>query len=132
MTVFGSLYAEGFGGKGANQAVMAALLGTPTSMVGAVGQDSIGERTRRNFESLGIDTSHLASKADVASGVAQITVGGDGQNVIIVVPGANLQLTVQEVEAARNEYSCKTRSFHRSRAPPCGSRARHLRAPVDL
>ena len=103
MTVFGSLYAEGFGGKGANQAVMAALLGTRTSMVGAVGQDSIGERTRRNFESLGIDTSHLASKADVASGVAQITVGGDGQNVIIVVPGANLQLTVQEVEAARNE-----------------------------
>lgn len=108
LTVFGSHYAEGFGGKGANQAAMAALLRASTSIVGAVGDDSIGERTRRNFESLGVDTTHLASKTGVASGVAQIMVGGAGENVIVVVPGANLQLSEADVAAANETIQgCK-------------------------
>ncbi|KAJ1489257.1 Ribokinase-like protein [Baffinella frigidus] len=90
LTVFGSHYAEGFGGKGANQAAMAALLRASTSIVGAVGDDSIGERTRRNFESLGI------------------MVGGAGENVIVVVPGANLQLSEADVAAANETIQgCK-------------------------
>ena len=87
-TVVGDDFRIGFGGKGANQAVMARLLGADVAMVNALGDDVFGTMTMANFETLGIDTSHVA-RVPGASGVAPIWVEADGTNRIIVVPGAN-------------------------------------------
>jgi len=90
-TVMGERFAMGFGGKGANQAVMAARLGGRVLMVGGLGDDSYGELTLANLASAGIDASGVQRFAG-SSGVAPIWVEPDGSNRIIVVPGANLLL----------------------------------------
>jgi len=98
-TVVGDRFAEGFGGKGANQAVMACLMGARVAMVNAVGDDSYGERTIANFARYGIDTTHVR-RVPGSSGVAPIWVEPDGSNRIIVVPGANRGLLPEHAAAA--------------------------------
>ena len=100
-TVTGKDFAIGFGGKGANQAVMAARLGVQTYMVGAVGDDVFGQSAIKNFTDQGVNTEFLATVPG-SSGVAPIWVDGDGDNRIIVVPGANAKVTVAQVESAIN------------------------------
>ncbi len=100
-TLHGSDFQMGFGGKGANQAVMAAKLGAHVSMIAKLGEDTFGQDTLENFQSLGIDTAHVHSTADASSGVAPIAVDPEGQNSIIIVMGANDLLTEEEIEAAR-------------------------------
>lgn len=90
-TVVGERFAQGFGGKGANQAVMASLMGARVTMVNCLGDDGYGDQTIANFESYGIDTTHVRRVAG-SSGVAPIWVEGDGNNRIIIVPGANAGL----------------------------------------
>jgi ribokinase len=104
-TVIGDSFALGFGGKGANQAVMCALLGASVSFVGCVGEDVFGKMTLENFESFGIDASRVARTASAASGAAPIWVDAAGENRIIVVPGANDELDPAVVEAAVREIS---------------------------
>jgi ribokinase len=87
-TLLGDDFRMGFGGKGANQAVMAARLGAKVSMVGALGDDVFAEMTFENLERQGVDPRHVA-RVDGSSGVAPIWVEAGGQNRIIVVPGAN-------------------------------------------
>ena len=87
-TVMGERFAMGFGGKGANQAVMAARLGARVSMVGALGDDVYADMTFDNLARQGIEAAHVARVAG-SSGVAPIWVEPDGTNRIIVVPGAN-------------------------------------------
>ena len=87
-TVIGDRFASGFGGKGANQAVMAARLGAAVAMVGALGDDGYAEMTLANFAAQGVDATHIVRVAG-SSGVAPIWVEPDGTNRIIVVPGAN-------------------------------------------
>jgi ribokinase len=87
-TIVGERFAQGFGGKGANQAVMARLMGAHVAMVNAVGEDGYGEQTLANFARYGIDTSHVL-RVPGSSGVAPIWVEADGSNRIIIVPGAN-------------------------------------------
>jgi ribokinase len=87
-TVIGDRFQMGFGGKGANQAVMAARLGARVSMVGALGDDVYASMTFDNLRSQGVDFEHVA-RVTGSSGVAPIWVEGDGQNRIVVVPGAN-------------------------------------------
>jgi ribokinase len=87
-TVIGDRFAQGFGGKGANQAVMARLMGAEVAMVNAVGEDSYGAETIANFQSFGIDTTYVRREPG-SSGVAPIWVEPDGSNRIIVIPGAN-------------------------------------------
>lgn len=87
-TVIGDRFAQGFGGKGANQAVMARLMGAEVAMVNAVGEDSYGTETIANFEGFGIDTTYVRREPG-SSGVAPIWVESDGSNRIIVIPGAN-------------------------------------------
>ena len=96
-TVTGKDFVIGFGGKGANQAVMAARLGIETYMVGAVGNDVFGQSAIKNFVDQGVNTQFLATVPG-SSGVAPIWVDGDGDNRIIVVPGANAKVTVAQVE----------------------------------
>ncbi|HEX4896986.1 MAG TPA: ribokinase [Candidatus Limnocylindrales bacterium] len=87
-TVIGERFQSGFGGKGANQAVMARLLGADVSFVGALGDDLYATMTLENFVTLGVDVSGVMRVAG-SSGVAPIWVEVDGTNRIIVVPGAN-------------------------------------------
>jgi ribokinase len=100
-TLHGTRFHMGYGGKGANQAVMAAKLGGDVTMVVKLGQDIFGENTHKNFESWGIDTQHVLFTDQAFSGVAPIAVDPDGHNALIIVTGANDLLTPQEVEAAR-------------------------------
>ena len=90
-TVLGRRFAQGFGGKGANQAVMASLMGARVAMVNSLGDDGYGTETLANFARFGIDTSHVR-RVPGASGVAPIWVEPDGSNRIIIVPGANAGL----------------------------------------
>ena len=87
-TVIGHRFQSGFGGKGANQAVMARLLGADVSFVGALGDDAYADLTLENFARLGIDASGVM-RVPGSSGVAPIWVEDDGTNRIIVVSGAN-------------------------------------------
>ncbi len=98
-TVIGDRFAQGFGGKGANQAVMARLMGAEVAMVNAVGEDSYGEQTIDNFAAFGIDTTYVRREPG-SSGVAPIWVEPDGSNRIIVIPGANDGLLPEHGAAA--------------------------------
>ena len=104
-TLMGSRFEQLFGGKGANQAVAAALLGSSVTMVAKLGADSLGEASLANFKSLGVDVAHVTTTSDAASGVAQITVDSNGQNEIIIVPGANGLLTPADVDAAAPAFA---------------------------
>ncbi len=99
-TIFGDHFDLGWGGKGANQAVAARLCGAEVSMVARVGEDLFGPATIRNFESQGIDASHVRTVAGASSGVAPIFVESNGQNRIIVVKGANDRLMPADVDEA--------------------------------
>ncbi len=99
-TIFGKSFDLGFGGKGANQAVAARYCGAEVMMVAKVGNDLFGEATVKNFESLGIDATHVRIVDGVSSGVAPIFVEPNGQNRIIVVKGANDTLKPADVDAA--------------------------------
>ena len=99
-TVVGRTFALGFGGKGANQAVMASRLGARVSIVNCLGLDVFGDMTLENFEREGIDVTHVTRTAEAASGVAPIWVEPDGANRIIVVPGANERLRPEDAARA--------------------------------
>jgi ribokinase len=107
-TVKGKQFSEGFGGKGANQAVMAGRLAGEAApgyvaMVGKLGQDSFGDRTRVHLREAGINIDHVYTCADksISSGLAPITVDAKGENQIIIIGGANDDLTKAEVQQAR-------------------------------
>jgi ribokinase len=101
-TVLGSNFHMGFGGKGANQAVMAAKLGGAVTIITKVGEDLFGQDTRKNFVDFGIDTTYLMTTSDSFTGVAPIWVEtNSGNNAIIVAPGANNLLSPEDIEQAR-------------------------------
>ena len=100
-TVEGEAYAEGFGGKGANQAVAAAACGARVFMVSRVGSDTRGKETLDNFKQRGIDATHVATVDGQATGVALILVNLEtSQNSIIIVQGANAYITPEVVDNA--------------------------------
>ena len=98
-TVIGDRFQMGFGGKGANQAVMAARLGARVAMVGALGDDVYAAMTFDNLAAQGVDATHVARVAG-SSGVAPIWVERDGMNRIIVVSGANDAVDPEAAAAA--------------------------------
>ena len=98
-TVIGNSFALGFGGKGANQAVMARRLGARVSMVNTLGDDVFGDTTLANFIEQGIDTTFI-SRTKGSSGVAPIWVEPNGTNRIICVPGANFAMTEAQAQSA--------------------------------
>jgi ribokinase len=91
----------GYGGKGANQAVMAAKLGAQVSMLTKLGRDVFGDGTLKNYQAQGIDTTNVLFDDTRFSGVAPIFVDDHAQNFIVIVPGANLGLTPADVQDAR-------------------------------
>ena len=100
-TLHGTTFRMGYGGKGANQAVMAAKLGAAVSMVTKLGRDTFGDGTLENFRAMGVDTSFVSFTDEAASGVAPIFVDPAGNNAIVIVTGANDLLTVDEIDQAR-------------------------------
>jgi ribokinase len=98
-TVIGERFHMGFGGKGANQAVMAARLGGRVAMIGALGDDVYAGMTFDNLDRQGVDATHVA-RVDGSSGVAPIWVEPDGTNRIIVVAGANDRVDPDAAAAA--------------------------------
>jgi len=94
-TRFGESFTTGFGGKGANQAVIAARTGAKVTMITGIGKDGFGDESLQNFKNCQMDTSSVL-RLDTHTGVAHIWVDGQGQNRISIVPGANFALTPQD------------------------------------
>jgi ribokinase len=88
------------GGKGANQAVAAARLGSSVAMVGRVGNDAFGPRLVDGLGSQGVDVTHVTADTDIATGTAMILVDDRGENSIVVSPGANGRVGRQDVDCA--------------------------------
>jgi ribokinase len=100
-TVLARHFETSFGGKGANQAVAAAKLGAEVVMVTNLGDDTLGERALNNFKSCGIDTAHVRSIPNQSTGTATILVDEkSGDNSILIVAGANGDLSAADVDAA--------------------------------
>jgi ribokinase len=76
------------GGKGANQAVAAAKLGAQTLLIGCLGKDAFGRDLKTFLATQGVDLTHVRDAADAPTGTAVITLA-NGDNAIVVVPGAN-------------------------------------------
>jgi ribokinase len=98
-TVIGRTLTTFFGGKGANQAVAVARLGYPVSMIGSVGNDAFGTQLRSGLAEAGVNTDHVET-VEGSSGTALIITGPNGENSIVVVPGANAHVTPKSLERA--------------------------------
>ncbi|HEV2780307.1 MAG TPA: ribokinase [Actinophytocola sp.] len=96
-TVLGSDTSVLPGGKGANTAVAAGRLGAGVAFLGAVGADAHGDLLLDSLRSAGVDVS-LVRRRDRPTGIAYITVTPDGENSIVVSPGANAALDVSDVD----------------------------------
>ncbi len=90
-TLEGDLFTTGFGGKGANQAVIAAHCGAEVHFIGKLGNDLFGDSIAENFNSLGI-RSNFVDRSDTPNGVAHIWVDSNGENRIVIIPGANYEI----------------------------------------
>lgn len=101
-TVHGSDLVESAGGKGANQAAAAARLGGRVGLLARVGDDAYGEMLLDAQRAAGTDVAHVIVESGTRTGTAMIVVGPDGDNSIVVSPGANAALTPADVAAARD------------------------------
>jgi len=99
-TVEAASFAIGHGGKGANQAVAAAKLGAWVTLVSKVGDDVFADMTIRNLAEFGVDATHVGRVEGRSSGVASIMVEPSGENCILIVKGANADLSPADVERA--------------------------------
>ena len=102
-TLHGTEFRMGYGGKGANQAIMAAKLGSKVVMVSKVGDESFGAGTLENFKKNGVSTNFVYKSKEEFSGVAPIFVTPKGENSIVIVSGSINKLTAMEIEKASNE-----------------------------
>ena len=104
-TIIGTSFTTTPGGKGANQAVAIARLGYPVQFLGHVGDDAYGPQLIQNLNEAGVDTSFI-TPVPGSSGLAPIFLAEDGQNAIVVVPGANGKVepayVEQHIEVLRN------------------------------
>ncbi|BCL76053.1 ribokinase [Jeongeupia sp. HS-3] len=103
-TLFGEHFATYPGGKGANQAVAAARLGAQVTMIGRVGDDAFGQQMLATLGAEGIDTRWIGISATAATGIAAITVC-DGDNAILVIPGANGELSPAHIAASEAAFA---------------------------
>ena len=88
-----------FGGKGANQALAAARAGAHVLVVGRVGDDEPGRAYRERLEGLGVDVSRLRTDADAPTGTAVVVTDAEGENTIVVAPGANGRVGEEDLDA---------------------------------
>ena len=103
-TLAGQLFTTGFGGKGANQAVMAAHCGAEVHFIGKLGNDVFGTAIADNFVKVGIQSQYV-DRSESPNGVAHIWVDGRGENRIIIIPGANHEIEISRAVAAINSIA---------------------------
>ena len=100
-TLAGQLFTTGFGGKGANQAVMAAHCGAQVHFIGKLGKDVFGSAIADNFVKVGINSQYV-DQSETPTGIAHICVDGNGENRIIIIPGANHEIEISRAVEAIN------------------------------
>jgi ribokinase len=106
-TVEAPSFEMGHGGKGANQAVAAAKLGASVLMVTKVGDDMFADNTIKNLAGFGVDTTYVTRSKGRSSGVAPIMVESSGENSILIVKGANNDLSPADIDSAAEDLkSC--------------------------
>jgi ribokinase len=86
------------GGKGANQAISAARLGAPTTLIGWLGKDAFGDQLKTYLAAQGLDLTFVRETAAAQTGTAIITVA-NADNTIVVIPGANAFVSPDDVAA---------------------------------
>ncbi len=101
-TIVAPAFSMGFGGKGANQAVAAAMLEADVRMISKVGDDIFGPNTISNLRSHGINTDYVETVPEKSSGVAPIFVDPDSNNSILIIKGANEDLKPADIDYARS------------------------------
>jgi ribokinase len=101
-TVLGSALVRAPGGKGANQAVAAARAGGDVVFVGRVGDDENGGLLVHELKAAGVRTDLVTVDAANATGLALIAVDSDGENMIVVLPGANGAVSIMDVRSAQD------------------------------
>jgi ribokinase len=99
-TVIGTAFELAMGGKGANQAVMAALLGADVTMIGRVGADNFGDMQIENMRRCGVRTDYIVRDARNGTGCSGIIVDENGDNSIVFIPRANNSTTREDVNSA--------------------------------
>ncbi len=99
-TVQEGTFREGCGGKGANQAIASARLGSRVAFISKVGSDSRGDAALENLRREGIDTTYVFRDDSAPTGVALISVNNKGEKQITVAPGANHKLRPSEIRSA--------------------------------
>eukprot|EP01135_Chromosphaera_perkinsii_P011706 Nk52_evm29s2474 gene=Nk52_evmTU29s2474 len=99
-TMHGRKFVMSFGGKGANQCVMAAKMGGKTCMITKLGKDTFGKDCMENFKSVGVATEGvlISENTESSTGIASIYVDASGMNSIVVSPGTNFELTCAELD----------------------------------
>jgi ribokinase len=103
-TLIGNDFHTFFGGKGANQAVAAARLGANVHMIGKVGDDAFGRQLRDALAEDGVNVEAV-DVVEGSSGVALIVTGAKGENIIVVVPGANGKLLPSDLDRHRDKLA---------------------------
>nr|MDH4412868.1 ribokinase [Rhizobium sp.] len=121
-TVPGTGFATAAGGKGANQALAARRAGASVRMVGAVGRDEFASPALDLLDKAGTDLSGVA-RVDGPTGTALILVGGDGENMIAVVPAANGTVSVAQAEKAVSDSASGDILMLQLEVPPASVKA---------
>lgn len=101
-TILGGTFLMNAGGKGANQAVAAARLGGNVTLVAKVGDDIFGKQSIEGFKNENINADFVFTDKEVPSGTALIMVNKEGENCIVVAPGANARLLPADIEKVKN------------------------------
>ncbi|XP_068629997.1 ribokinase-like [Battus philenor] len=99
-TLHGYKFVTSFGGKGTNQCVAASKLGANAYLISRLGDDKWGKQYKEYLKEIGVDVTHVCLTSEVATGIAQITVAENGENHIVIVPGANNYLNCNDVKVA--------------------------------
>lgn len=104
-TLVGQKFERNAGGKGANQAATLARLGKEVSFIAMVGQDEFGNEAKKILAAEGIDIKHVYSTEEAATGVGSVWLNEQGDNRIIVVPGANHVLATEHFDQVKAEIA---------------------------
>lgn len=104
-TVAGYFFLQAMGGKGANQALAAHRLGGDVKFVTCLGEDANGQNTLRYYEEQGLDVSASLIVSEVSTGTAMILVNNEGENCIVITPGANNELSPGYIKKIEEEIA---------------------------